>query len=448
MLDSDIKGKIPQEVISVVKAIKRHHHMVYLVGGSVRDIILGRDVLDWDIATSAPPAFIMRIFKKSYPTGIKHGTVTVIFKRRKFEITTFRSESDYKDGRHPDNIKFGVSIEEDLLRRDFTINAIAYDPVEGIFIDPFNGLRDIDRRLIKCVNNAYDRLSEDGLRSLRAIRFATVLGYRLHNDIIPAISETIPVFLKVSIERIRDEILKMMSAKNPSRGILLMQKSGLLKHIFPELLPTIGFIQNRWHKYELFTHSLKTMDFLPASDPELRLMGLLHDIAKPLCKSGETEEATYYGHDLKGAEMVAEIFRRMKFPNRSVLRARLIITNHMIGYRSEWSDAAIRRLVKRLGREVHTILIFQRADVMARGREVKSSLKLIDELEERVYNIEQESSAINLNQLKVDGNDIMRIKKIPPSPQVGGILKRLMEMVIENPELNRRGKLLKLIKGL
>lgn len=448
MVKVNIKDRLPDAVISLIKEIRRHNYLAYLVGGSIRDIILGREILDWDIATSAPPACIMRIFKKSYPTGIKHGTVTVIYKNTKFEITTFRSESDYRDGRHPENVVFGVSIEEDLSRRDFTINAIAYDPIDNRFVDPYNGLMDIKKGLIRCVNKAYDRFSEDGLRSLRAIRFATVLNYKLHRDIIPAIKATIPIFLKVSIERVREEILKMMKAKSPSRGIILMQKATLLQHIFPEMMPTIGFKQNRWHKYDLFKHSLKTMDFLPANDPELRLIGFLHDVAKPICKAGDTADATYYGHDIKGAEIVAEIFRRLRFSNKSIERARLIVSNHMVGYSSKWSDAAIRRLMRKLGSEIYTLIAFQKADVMARGSNVNSTIRLLDELNERVKRIEIESSAINLNQLKVDGNDVMKIKKIPPSPEVGKILKRLMEMVIERPELNRRDRLLKLIKTI
>lgn len=441
-----IKYKVPEEVISLLKAIRRHQHQAFLVGGSVRDVILGREILDWDIATSAPPGVVMNLFKKSYPTGIKHGTVTVIYKRVRFEITTFRSESDYKDGRHPENVRFGVSIEEDLSRRDFTINAMAYDPFEDKIIDPYDGLKDLKNKIVRCVGNAYERFSEDGLRCLRAIRFSVLFNYRLHKDIIPAIKKSIPVFLKVSIERVREEILRMMKAEKPSKGILLMKESGLLEHIFPELLQTVGFKQNRWHKYDLFTHSLRTMDYLPSSDPELRLVGLLHDIAKPMCKTGETEEAKYYGHDLKGAEMVTEIFRRLKFPNKSIDRAGLIVANHMKGYNSNWTDAAVRRLMRKVGQEIYTLLMFQKCDVKARGTEVKKTIRLIEELEERVKKIEREASALSLSQLKVNGNDVMAVKKIPPSPEVGRVLKRLMEMVIERPELNKRETLLKLIE--
>ncbi|MGC9042703.1 MAG: CCA tRNA nucleotidyltransferase [Myxococcota bacterium] len=448
MTDVRLKDRVPESVLSLIREIKRHHYEAFMVGGSVRDLILKRKNLDWDIATSAPPASIMRIFKNSYPTGIRHGTVTVIYKNTKFEITTFRSESDYRDGRHPESVIFGVSVEEDLSRRDFTINAVAYDPIKDRFVDPYNGVEDIRQGIIRCVNNAYDRFSEDGLRALRAIRFATVLNYKLHKDILPAIKATIPIFLKVSIERIREEILKMMGADKPSRGVILMHKSGLLEHIFIELIPTIGFKQNRWHKYDLFHHSLKTMDYLPQDDPELRLIGLLHDVAKPLCKSGSTDDATYYGHDTKGAEIVAETFRRLRFSNKSIERARLIISNHMIGYNSKWSDAAIRRLIRKMGSEIDSLILLQKADVLARGRMVKCTIKMIDELNERVKKIERESSAINLNQLEVDGNDVMKIKNIPPSPEVGKILKRLMEMVIERPELNRRDRLLRLIKTL
>ncbi len=444
----DINKRISKQVVSLIMEIKRHHHQAFLVGGSVRDILLGREIIDWDIATSAMPALIMRIFKQSYPTGIKHGTVTVIYKGFKFEITTFRSESNYNDGRHPENVNFGVSIEEDLSRRDFTINAIAYDPIEKKIIDPYNGIEDLDRRIIRCVRSAYDRFLEDGLRPVRAIRLATVLNFKLHKDIVPAIKGTIDVFKMVSIERIREELLKMMKAEKPSRGVILFKRCGLLDHIFPELLATIGFRQNRWHKYDLFRHSLRMMDYLSSKDPELRLAGLLHDIAKPVCKSGNTEDATYYGHDIKGAEMVSEVFRRLRFSNKSIKRVSLIISNHMVGYKSDWSDAAVKRLMRRLGEEIFTLTAFQKADVMARGKAVKGSIKLIEELENRIRKLQKEAQAINVNQLKVNGNDVMAIRNIPPSPEVGNILKRLMEMVIERPELNRRDKLLRLIKTI
>jgi len=437
---------VPDEVVSLIKRINRHKYQAYLVGGSVRDRILKREIYDWDVATSAPPALIMRLFKRTYPTGLKHGTVTVLYKGLKFEVTTFRSESVYKDGRHPEEVRFGVDIYEDLSRRDFTINSIAYNPIQNEIIDPYGGLKDIERRLIRCVGRAVDRFSEDGLRCIRAIRFAAVLNFKLHRDILPAIRETIPVFMKVSIERVREEFLKLLSAEKPSRGIIYLHKSGILEKILPELSSSIGFVQNRWHKHDLFTHSLKIVDYLPRTDPELRLIGLLHDIAKPICKTGPTEDATYYGHDSKGAEMVEEIFKRFKFSNKSIERARLIVANHMIGYKSDWSDAAIRRLMRRLNRETYTIIEFQKADVMARGTSVKSSIRLLNELKERVEMLERESSALNLHQLKVDGNDVMKIKDITPSPEVGRILKRLMEMVIERPELNRRDRLLRLIK--
>ncbi len=434
------------EVVDLLKIIHSHKYEAYLVGGSVRDMILSREILDWDVATSAPPAIIMRLFKRSYPTGIKHGTVTVIHKGVKFEVTTFRGERGYSDGRHPDMVRFGVNINEDLSRRDFTINAIAYDPIDGRIIDTYNGLNDIKMKIIRTVNKPVDRFSEDGLRPLRAIRFATILNFALNRNILPAIRATLDIFKKVSIERIREEILKMLSSKKPSRGIILMHKCGMLELLFPELINTINYRQNRWHKYDLFKHSLKVMDNLPPDDPELRLMGLLHDIAKPLCASGDTEEATYYGHDLRGSEMVTEIFKRLKFSNKSIERANLIISNHMVGYKREWSDAAIRRLIRRMKGEVYNLIYFQRADIIARGTAVVSSLKLLDELEERIKKIDGESSALEINQLRVDGRDVMRIKNIPPSPEVGRILKKLMEMVIERPELNERKRLLRLIK--
>lgn len=445
-LRKELRKNIPTDVIALIKVIRRHNYQAYLVGGSVRDSLLNRGIMDWDVATSAPPAVVMRLFRKAYPTGIRHGTVTVIYRGTRFEITTFRSEGDYSDGRHPDNISFSIDIYEDLSRRDFTINAIAYDPLEDRIVDPYGGMADIKGRVIRTVGNPIDRFSEDGLRSMRAIRFAATLGFRIHRDIPPAIKKTLSVFRKVSSERIREELIKMLSSRRPSRGIAYMYRCGILEILFPELARTKGFKQNRWHRNDLFTHSLKMMDNLPSEDPELRLMGLLHDIAKPFCAAGRTEAATYYGHEVEGAEMVVQIFRRLKFPNKSIERARLIVSNHMIGYREDWSDAAIRRLIKRMSGEVHSLILFQRSDVIARGTGVRSSLRLLDELDKRVRRLESESDILELRQLKVNGRDVMKVKNIPPSPEVGRVLRRLMEMVIERPELNTRNRLLRLIE--
>lgn len=445
-LRMDLRKSIPTGVIALIKAIRRRNYQAYLVGGSVRDSLLKREIMDWDVATSAPPAVVMRLFSKAYPTGIRHGTVTVMYRGTRFEITTFRREGDYSDGRHPDNISFGIDISEDLSRRDFTINAIAYDPLGDKIIDPYGGISDIERRIIRTVGDPIDRFSEDGLRSMRAIRFATTLGFRIHRNIPPAIKRTLSVFRKVSPERIREELIKMLSSRRPSRGVTYMYRCGILEILLPELSITNGFKQNRWHRYDLFMHSLKMMDNLPPEDPELRLMGLLHDIAKPLCAAGRTEEATYYGHEVEGAEMITQIFRRLKFPNKSIERARLIVANHMIGYREDWSDAAIRRLIKRMRGEVYSLILFQRADIIARGTAVRSSLRTLDELDKRVRRIESESAVLELRQLKVNGGDVMRVKNIPPSPEVGRVLRRLMEMVIERPELNTRSRLLRLIE--
>jgi tRNA nucleotidyltransferase (CCA-adding enzyme) len=282
--------QIPDDVLSVCRRLRQAGFEAYLVGGCVRDLLVGRSVGDFDVATSARPEEILRVFgaRFSVPTGLQHGTVTVLAGEpaRQVEVTTFRGEGAYLDGRHPSVVTFAATLAEDLLRRDFTMNAIAYEPEAGAIIDLHQGQQDIARRLVRTVGDPIQRFSEDGLRPMRAVRQATQLGFEVDASALAAIPATLDAFRKVSAERVRDELLKLLLAPCPSRGIELMRQTVLLAEVLPELLATLGCRQNRFHKHDVYQHSLATLDAVPA-EPILRLAALLHDVGKPRTQTAQ-----------------------------------------------------------------------------------------------------------------------------------------------------------------
>jgi putative nucleotidyltransferase with HDIG domain len=370
--------------------------------------------------------------------------LTLRWKGNLIEATSFRGEEGYEDGRHPGRVRFGVSLEEDLSRRDFTINAMAVDLRNGGIIDPFDGRKDLQRRLIRCVGNPVKRFSEDGLRSLRAIRFATALEFSIHRPTLKAAGMTLEVFRKVSAERVREEIMKMIKSRHPSRGLELMRKTGILREVLPELLSGVGMHQNRWHKRDVYRHSLKTMDDINGP-PLLRLAGLLHDVGKPACIGGEGPDHTFYGHEKTGAAMTARIMERLRFSGEEISRVSHLVSIHMLSYSDEWRDGTVRRFVRRAGVEnLMWYFELQRADILARGTHVKTSLKNLEHFQKRIESVLSAAPALNVKDLAVDGRDIMARLKLKPGPQVGRILSALLEKVTDNPELNTRSGLLKM----
>ena len=304
--------KFPPGALFIITTLKDKGKRCYLVGGCVRDLLLNRSPGEWDLTTDAAPQEVTRLFEKVIPTGIDFGTVTVLIKDIPFEVTTFRRDERYSDGRHPASVTFSKSLEEDLSRRDFTINAMAYDPVSNEFVDKYSGEADAGAGLIRAVGDPVARFGEDGLRSLRACRFAAVLGFTIEENTFAAISKTLPVTKKVAVERVHDELVKMLKAKKPSIGLELMKKSGLLDLFLPELINCLGIEQPpEYHKYDVYWHSLFSCDAAPAGNLVVRLAALLHDISKPACKV----EFTFYNHDQTGAELSAEVLKRLKFSN-------------------------------------------------------------------------------------------------------------------------------------
>lgn len=444
------RDAIAPAVLELCSELRRAGHGAWVVGGSLRDVLMGKQPSDWDVATSATPEETSRVFKRTIPTGIAHGTVTVLFRGGSYEVTTLRGEGAYSDSRRPDAVFFVKNIEDDLARRDFTVNAIAFDPITGALIDPWGGLADLNRRVLTTVGAASERFSEDGLRVLRAARFVATLEFSLDGDTRAGISSALESFRKVSRERVRDEWVKTMKARAPSRAFDVMRETGILDITCPALVEQFGCAQNHYHAHDVWRHSMECMDNLHG-DPIHRVAGLLHDLGKPATRalSDKTQDWTFYNHESVGAKMADKWLREYRFANDERDRVVHLIQHHLVCYSSEWTDAAVRRFVKRVGTDrVDDLLSLAKADALGKGRPVEQEMAALEELAARIQSAVNAGAAFGVKQLAVDGRDVMTHLQMPPSRQVGVILERLLEAVLEQPELNERDALLKLMDGL
>jgi len=423
---------------------------IYLVGGAVRDMLRGKKNHDWDLTTNALPDEVTAIIKKAggkvIPTGIKHGTVTALFKNHSTEITTFRTESDYSDGRRPDKINYAATIEEDLSRRDFTMNAIALRLPKGEIVDPFKGVKDIKAKIIRCVGDANERFSEDGLRPLRAVRFASQLGFKIEKNTLEAINGALSISAKVSWERVREEIDKIISSAVPSLGFRLMENTGLLKLFIAELTDCRNIEQKGFHQFDVLDHSLLACDYAAAKEfsKEVRLAALFHDIGKPSVRELDPVGVwTFYRHEEVSAAMCHVLLNRMRYSNAVIDKVCHLVNQHMFLYTENWSDAAVRRFIARVG-ETHLddIYCLRRADIYGfSGKE--PDYRSIKQLVERVNKILTAGSAFTIKDLAVSGNDLMKIG-IAGGKTMGVILKKLLETVLDDPEQNTKERLLEI----
>ncbi|MCU0640742.1 MAG: HD domain-containing protein [Candidatus Margulisbacteria bacterium] len=428
---------------AIIRELQSRGFQALVVGGCVRDTLLGRTPAEWDLTTSARPAEVKKLFKKVVPTGLKYGTVTVILDDGQYEVTTFRSDERYVDGRHPDNVRFTDDIHQDLARRDFTVNALAYDPQSDTLIDDHGGRKDLASRLLRTVGDPVARFSEDGLRPLRGCRLAATLGFRLEAPTLAAMAKTGRVAKKVALERVHDELVKLLAAEKPSVGLEYMRQAGLLALFLPELSQGVGIKQPpEYHQYDVYWHNLYACDAAPRDQLTVRLAALLHDIGKPACQHG----MTFYDHDQTGAKMAAKLLRRLKFSNADIEATVNLIANHMFDYRSGWSDAAVRRFLRRIGGldNVAPLFALRRADTAAMRH--THGTDYLTELQQRIDRIVAAENALQVSALKVDGRDVMKTLKIKPGPQVGQVLHALLEQVLDDPKLNEKTTLLKLIK--
>src|SRR5271169_3674948 len=439
--------RVPRTVRDLAHVFKTAGFQCHLVGGAVRDILMGRAHSDFDIATDALPAQVVSLFHKVIPTGIKHGTVTVLFKGMTFEVTTFRTETDYSDGRRPDTFAFQPSIFDDLARRDFTINAMAYDLIANRLNDPHEGEKDLQRCLIRAIGEPAERFREDGLRPLRACRIAAQLSFTIDTPTRNAIPGALDILARVSAERVRDELLKTIQSPLPSTGLFLMKDTGILGVILPELLEGVGVTQGSLHCYDVFTHSLYACDAAPAESLLLRMAALLHDVGKPRVRAVDPEgRPTFYEHERVSASMTEEILSRLKLPNAVVKDVSHLVAHHMFNYQEEWSDAAVRRLIARVGEgTIKDIIALRRADQIGMCRENAHTFpEGLAAFAARVSAVLEAGRAFTVRQMAADGIDVMTRLGLPPGPQVGIILEELLQAVLDDPSMNEKEKLLQI----
>jgi tRNA nucleotidyltransferase (CCA-adding enzyme) len=428
---------IPSDALAICERLRESGKRGWVVGGCVRDMLLGRVVSDWDVCTSARPDEIQKLFPRSIPTGIEHGTVTVVLNKKHYEVTTLRGEGAYTDGRRPDAVHFVDDITADLARRDFTVNAIALDPTTGQVIDPFDGRKDL-------VGSPRERFSEDGLRVLRAARFVATLGLELDAATEAAILPTLDTYRKVSAERVRDEWVKTMKAERPSRAFEVMRRTGILGITCPELLEGVGLSQNRYHAYDVWRHGMECLDAC-VGDPVLRIAALFHDVGKPRTRamSAKTNDYTFYDHERVGAEIVEPICTRLRFSNDERARITDLVRYHLFHYSDEWSDATIRRWIRRVGpTRVPDLFLLNEADVRGKGRDFDADLSALAQLKAHVAKVLAQGAALSTRDLKVNGHDLIKTLSLKPGPILGEVLDALLEAVTQEPALNEREVLL------
>lgn len=443
---------LPEPVVSVLRTLADAGHEVALVGGSVRDRILDLAVGphgNWDLATSARPDEVVGLFDGARWEN-RFGTVT-IGADPPIEVTSYRAERSYRDRRRPDEVRFGVSLEDDLARRDFTINAMAWVPIDldagrGRLVDPFGGRADLERRVLRSVGEPRERLEEDALRLVRAARFAGRFGLRIDPATEAAIGELAPTAATVSGERVRDELLRILSLDaTPSRAIVLLERLGLLAVLLPEVAALRGVPQAKVVPGDALDHSLRATDAAPQDDPPVvRLAALLHDLGK----ASTLRDGHFIGHERVSADLAAAVLDRLRMPRAVASRIVGVIREHMYAYESSWTDAAVRRFIRRLGGVDRELLFaLRRADNAASGVGTAGETNQ-SELEARIAEqLAREPALLEHRRLAIDGHDLQSELGLKPGPEIGAVLDHLTELVLEDPSLNRRDVLLELARS-
>ncbi|HLM72880.1 MAG TPA: HDIG domain-containing protein [Polyangiaceae bacterium] len=443
--------RVPEDVLGICKRLREKGKRGWIVGGCVRDLLRGKEAKDWDVATDARPEEVVRMFRKVIPTGIQHGTVTVLQSGTHYEVTTLRGEGAYSDGRRPDKVEFVDDITADLARRDFTFNAIAIDPVDGHLIDPFGGAVDLEARLVRAVGDPLERFSEDGLRVLRAARFAATLecGIDPATERAMGHERALATFRRVSLERVRDEWMKSMAAARPSVAFEIMRRTSILGITCPELMESVGCEQNKYHAFDVWGHAMACLDAC-APSPVLRVAALLHDVGKPRTRafSDKTHDFTFYDHERVGAEMAEPLLSRLRFSNEDRARITALIRNHLICYSDSWTDAAVRRWLRRVTPELAPDLyVIGVADALGKGRDASEDIEALGRLKARVEAMIAAGAALSARDLAINGSDLMKELHLKPSRVIGQILERLVELVTDDPSANERSRLLDAAKG-
>lgn len=451
-----LKLTLPKEILDIAKKLKDSGFSAYLIGGCVRDCIMNRTAGDWDFTTNAKPEEIQEIFEHTVCEN-RFGTVGVVNDSttedslKVVEITTYRTESEYFDNRRPNEVKFSDSLEEDLSRRDFTINALAYDPIDEVLVDLHQGVLDLNKGLIKAIGDADERFKEDALRLMRAVRIATQLNGKISDNTFESIKRNASLLKNIAKERIRDELKKIILSNNPEKGIFLLKETDLLQYIIPELLEGVDIEQNQAHKYDVFEHNVRTLEHSAVKDLrlKLRLASLLHDISKPETRewSKEKNDWTFYNHEVVGAKVSKRILKRLCFSNDIVNDVWLFVRWHMFFSDTEKVTlSGVRRIVARVGEDkIWDLIDLRKCDRIGTGRpkEQPYRLRKYISLVEEVLR-----EPITPGVLKIDGDVLINKLNLKPGPHIGNILHVLLEEVLENPDKNTEDLLLKRAKEL
>jgi len=474
-LTEDLAKKIPQPVFDIFDKFTSAGYEIYLVGGGVRDLLLGKSVHDCDFTTNAHPEVIQTLIPDTFYDNV-FGTVGTMVEvndgepasawpiRRatageKYEITTYRTEQGYTDRRHPDKVEWGNCLEEDLKRRELTINAMAVGQMQNAkckyqndnakfkisleLIDLFDGQRDLENKVIRAVGDPKERFGEDALRMMRAVRFSSQLGFTIEPETFSAIQGNASLLNRISKERIKDELFKILASDFPSEGIILLLTSGLLRYIIPELIRGYGLEQAKHHIYDVWTHLIMSLKNCPSKDPLVRLATLLHDIGKPAVTKGEGENRTFYNHEVVGANLAKNISRRLKLSKKEEEKLDTLIRWHQFTVDERQTDSAIRRFIRNVGKENIGDMLDLRVGDRLGGGARETSWRL-EKFKKRIKEVQIQPFSVT--DLKINGNDVMQILGIPPGPRVGEVLNQLFEEVVEKKIENEREILLEKLK--
>lgn len=435
--------KLDKDVKEILKKFENNNFKAYVVGGAVRDYYIGLEVNDYDIATNAKPAEVIKIFQKVIPTGIKYGTVTLAYNDKTYEITTFRKDFQYINNRKPGKVIFSNSIEEDIQRRDFTINSLYCDK-DGKVHDLYNGIEDIKSKVIRTIGKPNERFIEDALRMIRAIRFMATLGFEIEEKTKKSIENNYSNIKNVSPERIRVEFDQIILSKRPRKGIRMLVETNIMKFIIPEIYDSIGFQQhNKYHDKDVYEHTLSVLENIE-SKLELRLAALLHDISKPETFTlDEDNEGHFKGHHLKSAEKSVEILKRLRYDNKTIENVRVLIRYHYLKDISI-KEKGIKRFIRNVGLErLDDIFKLNIADI--KGKSDIAGMDKINNLKEKTRSILEKKEPLNKKDLNINGEDIKKLG-VKEGKLIGDILDFLLDKVLENPDLNNKKSLINLTK--
>ncbi len=441
-----MKIQLPEKVKFIIDTITQAGYEAFAVGGCIRDSILGREPNDWDITTSAQPQQVKELFRRTVDTGLAHGTVTVMLDKEGFEVTTYRIDGEYEDSRHPKEVTFTSNLVEDLKRRDFTINAFAYNETTGL-VDAFDGMKDIEQGVIRCVGNAEERFTEDALRILRAIRFSAQLGYEIEDSTKKAICKLAGNLQHISAERIREELSKLLVSPNP-QYLEIAYETGVTAVVLPEFDICMETIQNHPHHcMNVGKHTLCTLQHVPPTQ-KYRWAALLHDIGKPDTLKMDEEGITHFkGHQVKGAQMAQDIMKRLRFDNDTMSVVVKLVEYHDYGNGVDPDLRIVRRAVNKIGEDIFPLLFeIRRGDILAQSDYMrKEKLELIDKWQMLFEEIQEKKQCVSLKTLAVNGGDLIELG-MKPGKEMGVTLQALLDYVLDHPEENTKEILLQRVQ--